>query len=159
MRRMRSNAESLTIVDTGAGWPGNVWQIAMMCECIIIPTSLSWADLRPTVEFVREMDERKESSGSVTPHLIIVPNRIPPAQRDLSAISEILEGLNVVLAPPLSDLSLVRQMSGEFKGLGEAKGTRFYTEFERLGDFIRDYVLSGKLSQMFEAELQNSGSI
>ena len=83
---MRSNAESLTIVDTGAGWPGNVWQIAMMCECIIIPTSLSWADLRPTVEFVREMDERKESSGSVTPHLIIVPNRIPPAQRDLSAI-------------------------------------------------------------------------
>ena len=159
MRRMRSNAESLTIVDTGAGWPGNVWQIAMMCECIIIPTSLSWADLRPTVEFVREMDERKESSGSVTPHLIIVPNRIPPAQRDLSAISQILEGLNVVLAPPLSDLSLVRQMSAEFKGLGEAKGTRFYTEFERLGDFIRDYVLSGKLSQMFEAELQNSGSI
>ena len=33
--------QSLTIVDTGAGWPGNVWQIAMMCECIIIPTSLS----------------------------------------------------------------------------------------------------------------------
>ena len=88
-----------------------------------------------------------------------MPNRIPPAQRDLSGISKILEGLNVVLAPPLSDLSLVRQMSGEFKGLGEAKGTRFYTEFERLGDFIRDYVLSGKLSQMFEAELQNSGSI
>ena len=27
--------------DTGAGWPGNVWQIAMMCECIIIPTYLS----------------------------------------------------------------------------------------------------------------------
>ena len=159
MRRMRSNADSLTIVDTGAGWPGNVWQIAMMCECIIIPTSLSWADLRPTVEFVREMDERKESSGSVTPHLIIVPNRIPPAQRDLSAISQILDGLNVVLAPPLSDLSLVRQMSGEFRGLEEAKGTRFYTEFERLGDFIRDYVLSGKLSQMFEAELHNSGSI
>ena len=59
-------------------------------------------------------------------------------------------------SPPLSDLSLVRQMSAEFTGLGEAKGTRFYTEFERLGDFIREYVLSGKLSQMFESELQNS---
>ena len=155
---MRSNADSLTIVDTGAGWPGNVWQIAMMCECIIIPTSLSWADLRPTVEFVREMDDRKESGGLVTPHLIIVPNRIPPSQRDLSAISEILDGLNVVLSPPLSDLSLVRQMSGEFLGLSAAKGTRFYSEFERLGVFIRDYVLSGKLSQMFEAELQKNRS-
>ena len=128
----------------------------MMCECIIIPTSLSWADLRPTVEFVREMDERKEGNDSILPHLIIVPNRIPPSQRDLSAISQILEGLNVVLAPPLSDLSLVRQMSGEFKGLSAAEGTRFHTEFERLGDFIRDYVLSGKLSQMFEDELQNN---
>ena len=112
----------------------------------------SWADLRPTVEFVREMDDRKDGQDSVLPHLIIVPNRIPPSQRDLSAISEILEGLNVVLAPPLSDLSLVRQMSGEFKGLEAAKGTRFHDEFGRLGDFIRDYVLSGKLSQMYEDE-------
>ena len=159
LRRMRSDPKSLTIVDTGAGWPGNIWQIAMMCECIIIPTSLSWADLRPTVEFVREMDDRKDGQDSVLPHLIIVPNRIPPSQRDLSAISEILEGLNVVLAPPLSDLSLVRQMSGEFKGLEAAKGTRFHDEFGRLGDFIRDYVLSGKLSQMYEDELQNTHSV
>jgi hypothetical protein len=88
-----------------------------------------------------------------------VPNRIPPSQRDLSAISEILDGLNVVLAPPLSDLSLVRQISGKFEGLSTAKGTRFYAEFERLGDFIRDYVLSGKLSEMFEAELQDNSSL
>jgi len=159
LRRMRADPHSLTIVDTGAGWPGNIWQIAMMCECIIIPTSLSWADLRPTVEFVREMDDRKDGQDSVLPHLIIVPNRIPPSQRDLSAISEILEGLNVVLAPPLSDLSLVRQMSGEFRGLEAAKGTRFHDEFGRLGDFIRDYVLSGKLSQMYEDELQNTQSV
>ena len=84
LRRMRADPHSLTIVDTGAGWPGNIWQIAMMCECIIIPTSLSWADLRPTVEFVREMDERKEGHDSVLPHLIIVPNRIPPSQRFIS---------------------------------------------------------------------------
>ena len=62
LRRMRTEETSLTIVDTGAGWPGNVWQIAMMCECIIVPTSLSWADLRPTIEFITEMDERKENN-------------------------------------------------------------------------------------------------
>lgn len=156
LRRMRTEETSLTIVDTGAGWPGNVWQIAMMCECIIVPTSLSWADLRPTIEFIREMDERKENNVTITPHLIIVPNRIPPGQRDLSKLSENLEGLNVVLAPPLSDLSLVRQMSSNFQGLKDAEGTRFYNEFIRLGDFITDYVLSGKLSAIFQDELAES---
>tara|TARA_B100000767_G_scaffold167147_1_gene156516 strand:- start:64 stop:813 length:750 start_codon:yes stop_codon:yes gene_type:complete len=156
LRRMRSEETSLTIVDTGAGWPGNVWQIAMMCECIIIPSSLSWADLRPTIEFVREMDERKDSNVSVTPHLIIVPNRIPPSQRDLSALAKNLEGLNVVLAPPLSDLSLVRRMSSHYQGLKSAEGTRFYNEFMRLGDFITDYVLSGKLSEIFQSELDEA---
>ena len=85
----------------GPGWPGNVWQIAMLCECIIIPTTLSWADLRPTIEFVREMDERKESLDTVAPHLIIVPNKIPPSQRDMSMLSDNVKDLNVVVAPPL----------------------------------------------------------
>ncbi len=149
LRRMRAKENSLTIVDTGAGWPGNVWQIAMMCECIIIPTSLSWADLRPTIEFVREMDERKESSNALTPHLIVVPNRIPPAQKDLSNLSKNLEGLNVILSPSLSDLSLVRQISRDFQGLKNSKNTRFYQEFVKLGNFIIDYVLSGKLDKIF----------
>jgi len=155
MRRMRIEDSSLTIVDTGAGWPGNIWQIAMMCECIIVPTSLSWADVRPTIEFVKEIDDRKLSSDSMTPHLIIVPNRIPPSQRDLSQLSENLEGLNVVLAPPLSDLSIVKTMAGNFTGLQAVTETRFHKEFTRLGEFIENYVLSGKLSQMYEDELES----
>ncbi len=156
MRRMRIEGNSLTIVDTGAGWPGNVWQLAMMCESIIVPTSLSWADIRPTIEFVKEMDERKVGSETVTPHVIIVPNRISPSQRDLSQLSEHLEGLNVVLAPPLSDLSIVKSMSGNFTSLKEIADTRFYAEFIRLAQFIEDYVLSGKLSAMYEEELHQT---
>ena len=151
LRQMRASADSLTIVDTGAGWPGNVWQLAMMAECIIIPTTLSWADLRPTIEFVQEMDERKESLDTLSPHLIIVPNKVPPAQRDMSMLSDNLKDLNVVVSPPLSDLSIVRHMSSDFKGLAATKGTRFYDEFIRLGDFIDEYVLSGRLSKMYNA--------
>ena len=152
LRRVQSDGDSLTIIDTGAGWPGNVWQLSIMSECIIIPTSLSWADLRPTIEFVKEMDERKIGNDSVKPHLIIVPNRIPPAQRDLSVISKNLEGLNVILAPPLSDISVVRHMSAKFEGLKSAKDTRFHEEFTQLATFIEDYVLSGKLSAIYESD-------
>lgn len=153
LRRMRIQENSLTLIDTGAGWPGSIWQLAMMCECIIVPTSLSWADIRPTIEFVKEIDDRKISSDTLTPHLIIVPNRIPPTQRDLSQLSDNLEGLNVVLAPPLSDLSVVKTMAGNFTGLDSIKGTRFHSEFIRLGQFIQDYVLSGKLSKMYQSDL------
>ncbi len=149
LRRMRANTDTLTLVDTGAGWPGNIWQMAMMGECIIVPTSLSWADVRPTIEFVREMDERKASMDSVKPHIIIVPNRIPPAQRDLSALTDSLQDMNVVLAPPLSDLSIVRNLSSNFNGLKSAVDSRFYTEFMRLGAFLENYVLSGKLDQIY----------
>jgi chromosome partitioning protein len=99
------------------------------------------------------MDERKQSLDTVNPHLIIVPNKVPPSQRDMSMLSENLKDLNVVVAPPLSDLSVVRHMSAEFKGLEPAKGTRFYDEFTRLGDFINDYVLSGRLNQMYDAQI------
>ena len=95
------------------------------------------------------MDERKESSNALTPHLIVVPNRIPPAQKDLSNLSKNLEGLNVILSPSLSDLSLVRQISRDFQGLKNSKNTRFYQEFVKLGNFIIDYVLSGKLDKIF----------
>jgi len=156
MRRMRIEDNSLTLVDTGAGWPGNVWQLAMMCESIIVPTSLSWADIRPTIEFVKEIDERKVGSDTLTPHLIIVPNRIPPSQRDLSQLSEHLKGLNVVLAPPLSDLSIVKSMSGNFTSLDDISETRFYAEFVRLAKFIEEYVLSGKLSAMYQEELDGA---
>ncbi|MGB0398101.1 MAG: ParA family protein, partial [Candidatus Puniceispirillaceae bacterium] len=84
------------------------------------------------------------------PHLIIVPNKVPPAQRDMSMLSDNLKDLNVVVSPPLSDLSIVRHMSSDFKGLAATKGTRFYDEFIRLGDFIDEYVLSGRLSKMYE---------
>ena len=60
----------------------------------------------------------------------------------------------------LHRLCLICRLSGKclgiLQGLSAAQGTRFHSEFERLGEFIRDYVLSGKLSQMYESELQNS---
>lgn len=152
LRRFHSQNNSLTIVDTGAGWPGNVWQLAMMSECVIIPTSLSWADLRPTIEFIKEIDERKIGNDTIKPHLIIVPNRIPPAQRNLFELEKKLEGLNAVLAPPLSDLSTAKRLSSKFEGITAIKETRFYTEFEKLGKFIEKYVLSDKLSKMYKPD-------
>ena len=149
LRRMLSQDESVTIVDTGAGKLGNVWQMAMLCSTVLVPTSMSWTDLRPTLDFIKEVDERKDERDSVTPHVVVVPNRVSPHQRNFSQISEALEDVNAIMAPPISDLSAGRPQNGDFSGIKGVQGTRFYEEIERLGQFIVEYVISGELDRIY----------
>lgn len=148
-RRLISDDNTLTMVDTAGGALGNIWQLVMLSKCVLVPTSLSWADLRPTIDFVTELNERKEANNVATPHVIVVPNRISPQQRNLSVLSEAIGDMNIVLAPPVSDLSIVRSQAADFTGMKGVEGTRFHDELSRLGDFIVNYVLSGKLDEYY----------
>ena len=149
-RRLISDNNSLTMVDTAGGTLGSIWQLVMLSQCVLVPTSLSWADLRPTLDFMSELQERKSVSDLVTPHVILVPNRIAPQQRNLSQLSNAIADMDVILAPPISDLSIVRSQAEEFRGMKGVEGTRFHKEITRLGTFIIDYVLSGKLDTIYQ---------
>ena len=148
-RRLISDPSTLTVVDTAGGALGNIWQLVMLSNCVLVPTSLSWSDLRPTIDFVHELSERKEANDMKVPHIIIVPNRISPQQRNLDAVTNAIGDLNVILAPPVSDLSVVRNQAAHFTGMAGVAGTRFHSEIARLGDFIGKYVLSGKLDDYY----------
>ena len=124
-RRLISDAESLTVVDTAGGGIGNIWQLVMLSKCVLVPTSLSWSDLRPTVDFVNEFSERKEANDMTVPHIIVVPNRISPQQRNLGALSDAFEDMDVILAPPISDLSIVRSQAAHFTGMAGVKAHAF----------------------------------
>ncbi len=151
-RRLISDNSTLTVVDTAGGGLGNIWQLVMLSQCVLVPTSLSWADLRPTIDFITDLSERKESAGLVAPHVILVPNRISPQQRNLQMLTDAIGDMDVILAPPISDLSIVRAQAAGFTGLEGVKGTRFHDELTRLGKFITDYVLSGKLDSIYADE-------
>ena len=151
LRRMLSYEDAVTIVDTGAGKLGNVWQMAMLCSTVLVPTSMSWTDLRPTIDFIKELDDRKEDYGVVNPHVVVVPNRTSPSQKHFGQLAEALEEVNAIMAPPISDLSIARSHSSDFQGIGAVAGTRFSTEIERLGEFIIDYVISGELDRIYQS--------
>lgn len=150
LRRMLSQDEAVTIVDTGAGKLGNVWQMAMLCSTVLVPTSMSWTDLRPTIDFIKELDDRKEDYGVVNPHVVVVPNRTSPSQKNFGQLAEALEEVNAIMAPPISDLSVARNHGREFQGMNAVSGTRFSEEIERLGEFIIDYVISGELDRIYQ---------
>ena len=154
LRRLLAQNENMAIVDTGAGKLGNFWQLAFLCNTLLVPTSMSWADLRPTIDFIKEIDERKADLRSVTPHVVVVPNRVSPHQRNFQPISDALSEVNAILAPPLSELSAARNATPDFSGLDGVEGTRFYREIERLGEFLVEYVISGELDRIY-AETAN----
>ena len=150
LRRMLVEDNSLTIVDTGAGKMGDIWQMAMLCNTMIVPTSMSWTDLRPTIDFIKEIDERKADFGRMTPHVVVIPNRTSPSQRNFNVLSDALHEVNAIMAPPISDLSAARSRTSEFGGIQAVKGTRFHDEIERLGEFVVDYVVSGELDRIYQ---------
>ena len=154
LRRLLAQNENMAIVDTGAGKLGKFWQLAFLCNTLLVPTSMSWADLRPTIEFIKEIDERKADLRSVTPHVVVVPNRVSPHQRNFQPISDALSEVNAILAPPLSELSAARNATPDFSGLDGVEGTRFLREIERLGEFLVEYVISGELDRIY-AETPN----
>ena len=150
LRRLLAQNDGIAMVDTGAGKLGNFWQMAFLCNTLLVPTSMSWADLRPTIDFIKEIDERKADLRSVTPHVVVVPNRVSPQQRHFQQIVDALQEVNAILAPPISELSAARHSSPDFSGLEGIEGTRFCREIERLGEFIVEYVISGELDRIYD---------
>jgi chromosome partitioning protein len=154
LRRLLAQNENIAMVDTGAGKLGNFWQMAFLCNTLLVPTSMSWADLRPTIDFIKEIDERKADLRSITPHVVVVPNRVSPQQRHFQQIADALLEVNAILAPPISELSAARNSTPDFTGLDGVEGTRFHREIERLGEFLVEYVISGELDRIY-AETAN----
>ena len=150
LRRLLAQNDGIAMVDTGAGKLGNFWQMAFLCNTLLVPTSMSWADLRPTIDFIKEIDERKADLLSVTPHVVVVPNRVSPQQRHFQQIVDALQEVNAILAPPISELSAARHSSPDFSGLEGIEGTRFCREIELLGEFIVEYVISGELDRIYD---------
>lgn len=141
--------DTLVVLDTAAGKIGNIWQVALLCNTMIVPTSLSWTDMRPSIDYVSEIDSRKSDYDSQTPHIIVVPNRVSPNQKDYSLLYNAARDLNVVISPPVCDYSIVKHSSYDYKGLEAIEGSRFFGEVEKLAQFIISHVLTGKLDEIF----------
>ena len=63
----------VVIIDTPAGTSQRLWNLVGESYCVLIPTSLSNADLAPTESFIRSMDKVKARYQQIYPHLVASP--------------------------------------------------------------------------------------
>lgn len=140
----------LVIVDTPAGSSQRLWNLVAEGYCVLIPTTLSNADLLPTENFIRSIDQVKARYGKSHPHLIVCPNKIPFGQKDFSVMAERLNNHDVVIGPPLRDLASVRHFyNGKAEKWEKKSNSNAKNDFDQFGSFIEKFVLFGELDIIY----------
>ena len=140
----------VVIVDTPAGSSQRLWNLVAEGYCVLIPTTLSNADLSPTENFIRSIDKVKARYGKSHPHLIVCPNKIPFGQKDFSIMAERLNNHDVVIGPPLRDLASVRHFyNGKAEDWENKTNSNAQSDFEQFGSFIEKFVLNGELDKIY----------
>ena len=140
----------VVIVDTPAGSSQRLWNLVAEGYCVLIPTTLSNADLSPTENFIRSIDKVKARYGKSHPHLIVCPNKIPFGQKDFSIMAERLNNHDVVIGPPLRDLASVRHFyNGKAEKWENKTNSNAQSDFEQFSSFIEKFVLNGELDKIY----------
>ena len=140
----------VVIVDTPAGSSQRLWNLVAEGYAVLIPTTLSNADLLPTENFIRSIDKVKARYGKYHPHLIVCPNKIPFGQKDFSVMADRLNNHDVVIGPALRDLASVRHFyNGKAEKWENKSNSNAHSDFNQLGSFIEKYVLNGELDKIY----------
>ncbi len=144
----------VVIIDTPAGTSQRLWNLVGESYCVLIPTSLSNADLAPTESFIRSMDKIKARYQKIYPHLVVCPNRIPFGQKDFSIMGRRLKNHDVVIGPAIRDLASVRHFyNGKFQKDFDNKNNKNAKEdFTQFASFIDKFVLKGELDKLYSEE-------
>ena len=140
----------VVIVDTPAGSSQRLWNLVAEGYAVLIPTTLSNADLLPTENFIRNIDKVKARYGKYHPHLIVCPNKIPFGQKDFSVMADRLNNHDVVIGPALRDLASVRHFyNGKAEKWENKTNSNAQSDFDQFGSFIEKYVLNGELDKIY----------
>jgi cellulose biosynthesis protein BcsQ len=140
----------VVIVDTPAGSSQRLWNLVAEGYAVLIPTTLSNADLLPTENFIRSIDKVKARYGKHHPHLIVCPNKIPFGQKDFSVMADRLNNHDVVIGPALRDLASVRHFyNGKAEKWENKSNSNAQSDFDQFGSFIEKYVLNGELDKIY----------
>ena len=140
----------IVIIDTPAGSSQRLWNLVAESYCVLIPTTLSNADLLPTETFIRSMDKVKARYGKSLPHLIICPNKVPFGQKDFSIMAERLNNHDVVIGPAIRELASIRHFyNGRHESWETKANINAQNDFNRFGKFITKFVLNGELDKIY----------
>jgi len=143
----------VVIIDTPAASSQRLWNLVGESYAVLVPTTLSNADLAPTENFIRSIDKVKLRYNKNLPHLIICPNKVPFGQKDFSMMSDRLNNHDVVIGPPIRDLASVRHFyNGKHNKWDKESNQNGKEDFKQFADFVTKYILNGELDKIYNED-------
>ena len=103
------------------------------------------------------LDSLKKLQGSGSPHLIIIPNKVPPKQVHINQLVDALSEVDVVIGPTISDLAVFKN---DLKGLSKKISNlpqNYKSQYTGFRDFIYKVLVKRQIDKLIagENETQN----
>ena len=150
IKQNQFKTDHVVIIDTPAGSSQRLWNLVAESYAVLIPTTLSNADLAPTENFIRSMDKVKARYNKFLPHLIVCPNKIPFGQKDFSVMANRLSNHDVFIGTPLRDLASIRHFyNGEHEKWTNKSNVNALEDFNQFSNFIEKFILKGELDKNY----------
>ena len=143
------------LIDTMAHPPRQLINCLMQCDAIITPCNLSEIEISATIDFIKWLDGLKRSQFTNSPHLIIMPNRVPHNQVNLSSLINSLQEVDVIVGPTLSDTAVLRNGLSKFSLKSSSLPNRFRSQYLDFNNFILKALVEGGLDKLLEEEEQD----
>ena len=141
--------EEIILVDTMAHPPRQLVNCIMQCNAILIPCNLSEIEIRATVDFIKTLDSLKNLQGGVgSPHLVIIPNKVPHNQVHLDQLTNELSEIDVIIGPTISDLAVLKNDLPNLPSKLSKLPKKFKNQYKGFRDFIYKALVKREIDKL-----------
>ena len=86
------------------------------------------------------------------PHLVIVPNRVPPNQIHLEGLTGELKDIDVIIGPTISDLAILRNDLKNLPLKGYKNNKKLKEQFSGFQKFLYKALYSGQIDRLLQKD-------
>ena len=152
MENTRMKQGNVLVIDTPARPGQEGIELFTKSHAIIVPVSNTMAELPPTLDFVKKLDEIKERFKKIHPHIVIIPNKIHNNRKHLNEFVEYFDNLDVVIGPPIHDSSFIRKVYLKNYELERIERETIFNDLIKVMEFLNRYVMDEELDEIYRID-------
>ena len=152
MENTRMKQGNVLVIDTPARPGQEGIELFTKSHAIIVPVSNTMAELPPTLEFVKKLDEMKERFKKIHPHIVIIPNKIHNNRKHLDEFVQYFDNLDVVIGPPIHDSSFIRKVYLKNYELERIERETIFNDLIKVMEFLNRYVMDEELDEIYRID-------
>ena len=152
MENTRMKQGNVLVIDTPARPGQEGIELFTKSHAIVVPVSNTMAELPPTLEFVKKLDQIKERFKKIHPHIVIIPNKIHNNRKHLDDFVKYFDNLDVVIGPPIHDSSFIRKVYLKNYELEKIEKETIFNDLIKVMDFLNRYVMDEELDEIYRID-------